>query len=94
MEQRTRRKERDEKSGLTLLTEAAGLEISENIQLQFCDKIRKCSCNLAKFSRKIVALHCVDSGVAKQNTSPQYLYWKKPLKMANDIEGMELCTYM
>ena len=52
----------------------------KNIQSQFCDKIRK-----------IVALHCVVSGVAKQNMSPQYLCWKKPLKMANDIEGMELC---
>ena len=33
---------------------------------------------------KIVALHCVVSGLVKQNMKPQYLCVKKPLKMAND----------
>ena len=44
---------------------SAGLEINEKIQSQFCDKIRKLKRNFAKFRRKIVALHCVVSGVAK-----------------------------
>ena len=43
----------------------SGLEINEKIQSQFCDKIRKLKRNFAKFRRKIVALHCVVSGVAK-----------------------------
>ena len=46
---------------------------------------------IANFSRKIIAMNFV-RGLAKQNMSPQYLCVKKPLKMANDIEGMELCT--
>ena len=49
-----------------------GLEINEKIQLQFCDQVQKFSQNLANFSRKIVELHYVVSGLAKQNMSPQY----------------------
>ena len=56
-----------------MLVALSGLEIKEKIQSQFFDKIRKFSRNFAKFGRKIVALHCVVSGVAKQNMSPQYL---------------------
>ena len=48
-----------------LIIQNAGLEINEKIQSQFCDKIRKLKRNFAKFRRKIVALHCVVSGVAK-----------------------------
>ena len=67
------------------------LKISEKIQSQFCEKIRKFSRNFAHFSGKVLALHFVVSGLAKQNMNPQYLCLKKPL-MANNIEGMELCT--
>ena len=70
-----------QKASYTLL---AGLEINEKIQSQFCDKIRKFSRNFANFSRKIATLHCVVSGLAKKNMSPQYLCVKKPLRMAND----------
>ena len=61
----------------------SGLKINKKSQSQFCDKIRKFSRNFANFSRKIPALHCVVSGLAK-NMSPQYLCVKKPLKMVND----------
>ena len=51
--------------------------------------------DFAKFSRKIVALHCVVSGLAKQNMSPQYLCVMKPLKMANDRKnGKDLFPYV
>ena len=53
--------------------------------------MQKSSCNFLNFSRKIVALHCVVSGLVKQNMNPPYLCVKKLLKMANDIETMELC---
>ena len=41
-----------------------GLKLTKKIQLQFCDKIR------TNFSCKIIVLHCVVSGLAKQNVSP------------------------
>ena len=43
-----------------------GLEINEKIQSQFCDKIQKFSHNLGNFSRKIAALRCVVSDLAKK----------------------------
>ena len=47
------------------------LEINKNIQLQFCDKIRTFSRhNFTNFNCKIIVLHCVVSGLAKQNVSP------------------------
>ena len=51
-------------------------------------KLTKSQILVAKSSR----LHCVVSGLAKQNMSPQYVHVciKKSQKMANDIEGMEL----
>ena len=62
----------------------SGLEINEKIQSQFCDRISKFSLNLATFSRRIFTLHFHVSGLAKLNTSPQYLRVKKTLKMATD----------
>jgi len=61
-----------------------GLEINEKIQVQFCERIPKFSCNLATCSRRIFTLHFLVSGLAKQNMSPQYLHVEKLLKMAND----------
>ena len=66
-------------SGLLKATpDTTGLEINKKIQSQFATRY-----NFANFSRKIAALHCVVSGLAK-NMGPQYLCVKKPLKMAND----------
>ena len=63
-----------------------GLEINENIQSQFCNRISKFSRHLATFSRKIFALHFIVSGLAKQNMSTPILVCdlKEPLKMASD----------
>ena len=44
---------------------------------RFCDKIQK-------FSRKVVALHCVVSGLTKQDMSLQYLCVNKLLKIMID----------
>ena len=41
--------------------------INEKNPVAFCDDIRKFSRNFANFSRKIAALHCVISGLAKKN---------------------------
>ena len=49
-----------------------GLKINKKVQSQLRDKIQKLSCTFAEFSRKIITLHCVVSGFAKQNMSPQY----------------------
>ena len=54
--------------------------------------MKKSSRNFANFSRKIAALHCVVSGLAKKNMSPQYLCVKKPLKMVNDGRIGVMCT--
>ena len=63
---------------------STGLEINEKIQLQLCVKVRKFSRNFANSSRKTATVHCVVSGLAKQNMSPQHLCVQNPLKMAND----------
>ena len=61
-----------------------GLKINKKIQSQFCNKIPKFSRNLATFSCRILGLHFLVSGLAKQNMSRQYLCMKKSLKMVND----------
>ena len=63
------------------------MKLTKTIHLQFCDKIRKFSCNFTNFGRKIVGLHCVVSGLVKQSKRLEYLCVKKLLKMANDRRG-------
>ena len=43
-----------------------GLEINEKNPVAICDKIQKFSCDFANFRHKIVALHCVVSGLGKK----------------------------
>ena len=68
-----------------------GSKLTEKILSQFCDRVEKFSRNFANFSRKIVELHCLVSGLAKQNMSLQYLCAKKALKMANDRGKQHRC---
>ena len=46
--------------------------------------MKKSSRDFANFTWKIVALHCVVSGLTKKNVSRQYLCVEKLLKMGND----------
>ena len=50
---------------------AQGLKLAKKYSRNFATRY------FAKFSCEIVALHCVVSGVAEQNMSPQYLCSKK-----------------
>ena len=54
-----------------------GLKLTKKSSHNFATRYETLVAIFAKFSRKIVALYCVVSGVAKQNKSPQYLCWKK-----------------
>ena len=75
-----------------------GLEINEKNPVAFCDKIRKFSRN---FSRKIAALHCVVSGLAKKYEPAILLCketadngeWLKEWRSARNITAKLLYNY-